>query len=159
MRLGSVVPVLALALAGCASTAATPKASEAMSPPKASTAGDPAAVQPVASPALSSPAAQMPPRPAPAPAPQRTPPLRPELSAGEERKLIEEATRKIDDVERLFRELDGRRLKPPQQEVLLTAKNLLAEAKSALGARDYHRAANLASKARTLSDDLAAATK
>jgi hypothetical protein len=159
VRLNGVVLVLALALAGCASTPVAPKASEATSPPKVPAPEQPAVVQPVTSPTPPPPAAQSLPRPAPAPARASKPPLRPELPAGEERRLIEEATRQIDDVERLFRELDGRPLKPPQQEVLLTAKNLLAEAKSALGARDYHRAANLASKARTLSDDLASSTK
>ena len=49
-------------------------------------------------------------------------------------------------------------MKPPQQEALRTAKSFLDQARSALDQRDYQRAANLASKARTLTDDLAAGT-
>lgn len=101
--------------------------------------------------------APAPPRPTAAPAP--APPLRPELSAGEEQRLLDDARRKIDDVERRVRELEGRQMKPPQEEMFRTAKSLLEEARSAFGARDYQRAANLANKARALSDDLASVTK
>ena len=55
--------------------------------------------------------------------------------------------------------LEGRTLKPPQQETLKTAKNFLDQAKSALDQRDYQRAANLAGKARALTVVLAGATK
>lgn len=107
-----------------------------------------------------------PPRPPVTPPPSRpaspssTPsPLRPELSAEEEQRLAEDARRKIGQVERLLRELEGRPMKPPHQEMFLTAKDFLDQARRALAERDYPRAANLASKARTLSDDLAATTK
>ncbi|MBI3030596.1 MAG: hypothetical protein HYY64_13895 [Candidatus Rokubacteria bacterium] len=103
----------------------------------------------------------------PAPPPERAtpstappaPPLRPQLSAEEEQRLREDATRKIGEADRLLRELEGRQMKPQQQEMFLTAKDFLDQARSALGARDYQRAVNLASKARALSDDLAALTK
>ncbi len=88
-----------------------------------------------------------------------TPGLRPQLPAEEEQRLMEDARRKIAEVERLLRELDGRPMKPPQEEMFLTAKNFLDQARSAFGARDYQRAVNLASKAQALGDDLAALTK
>ena len=50
-------------------------------------------------------------------------------------------------------------MKPIHQEMFTAAKSFLDQARGALAERDYQRAANLASKARTLSDDLAAATK
>ena len=72
---------------------------------------------------------------------------------------MEDAKRKIGEVDRLLRELEGRPMKPQQKEMFLTAKDFLDQARSALGARDYQRAVNLASKAQALSDDLAALTK
>ena len=87
------------------------------------------------------------------------PPLRPELSPEEEQRLAEGTRQKIGDVERLVAELEGRPLKPPQREALQTAKSFLEQARAALGQRDYPRAANLASKARALTDDLAATSK
>jgi len=50
-------------------------------------------------------------------------------------------------------------LKPPQRESLQTAMNFLDQARTALGQGDYPRAANLASKARALTDELAATSK
>lgn len=88
------------------------------------------------------------------PASSTSPPLRPQLPAAEEQRLMEDARRKIGDVERLLRELEGRQMRPQQQEVFLTAKNFLEEARTALGARDYQRAVNLAGKAQALGDDL-----
>jgi hypothetical protein len=103
-------------------------------------------------------------KPAPAPAPKSgaTSPsgaLRPEVPAAEEQRLLESARQNIGDVTRAVGELEGRPLKPPQLEALKTAKNFLDQARSALDQRDYQRAANLASKARALTDDLAGATK
>jgi len=108
--------------------------------------------------AVFKPPASPPERPAPSPSPP-SPPLRPQLSPEEEQRLMEDATRKIGEVDRLLRELEGRQMKPQQKEMLLTARDFVDQARSALGARDYQRAANLASKAQALSDDLAAATK
>lgn len=92
-------------------------------------------------------------------APSSSPSLRPQLPAEEEQRLMEDARRKIAEVERLFRDLEGRQMKPPQEEMFLTAKNFMDQARSAFGARDYQRAVNLASKAQALGDDLAALTK
>ncbi len=86
-------------------------------------------------------------------------PLRPEVSAEQEQRLVESTKQNIGDVARILGELEGRQMKPPQQEALRTAKNFLDQARSALDQRDYQRAANLASKARALTDDVAGATK
>lgn len=102
------------------------------------------------------------PPPATSPSPPATspsPPLRPQLSAEEEQRLVENATRKIGEVDRLLRKLEARQMKPQQKETFFTAKDFLDQARSALGARDYQRAVNLAGKAQALGDDLAAATK
>lgn len=86
-------------------------------------------------------------------------PLRPEVPPAEEQRLLDSTQQNIVDVARTLGELEGRALKPPQQESLRTAKNFLDQARSALDQKDYQRAANLAGKARALTDDLAAATK
>ena len=95
----------------------------------------------------------------PSGAPQASPPLRPELSPAEEQRLAEGARQDIGDTARVIVELEARPLKPPQKEALQNAKNFLDQAQTALGQRDYPRAANLASKARALTDDLAATSK
>ena len=92
-------------------------------------------------------------------APQAPPSLRPELSPAEEQRLAEGARQDIGDTARVIAELEARPLKPPQKEALQNAKNFLDQAQMALGQRDYPRAANLASKARALTDDLAATSK
>jgi hypothetical protein len=91
--------------------------------------------------------------------PQTQTPLRPELSPAEEQRLAEGARQDIGDTARRIAELEARPLKPPQKEALQNAKNFLDQAQTALGQRDYPRAANLASKARALTDDLAATSK
>jgi hypothetical protein len=102
------------------------------------------------------PAASIPPRSG---APSPLEPLRPAVSAEQEQRLLESTKQNIGDVARILGELEGRQMKPPQQEALRTAKNFLDQARSALDQRDYQRAANLATKARALTDDVAGATK
>lgn len=135
-----LLPVSALlVLSGCGGTEAVVKKPTAPAVPTTTTSPAPA---PPASAALKSNAA--------APAA----PLRPEVSAAEEQRLLESTRQNIGDVERVLVELEGRSLKPPQQEALRTAKNFLDQARSALDQRDYQRAANLASKARALTNDM-----
>jgi hypothetical protein len=133
-----------LFLSGCAGNEAVVKkpAAPAASPTTASPAPTPAA-----------PAAPRPGATSPAG------PLRPEVPPAEEQRLLDSTQQNIVDVARTLGELEGRALKPPQQESLRTAKNFLDQARSALDQKDYQRAANLAGKARALTDDLAAATK
>lgn len=95
----------------------------------------------------------------PKPAAPQQGPLRPDLSAEEEQRLADGARQNIGDVERMLAEVERAQLKPPQQEAFRTAKNFLDQARAALGQRDYQRAANLASKARALTDDITGTTK
>ena len=101
------------------------------------------------------------PTPPPARPPATSPSgaLRPEVSAAEEQRLVESTRQSIGDVTKALSELEGRSLKAPQRESVRTAKEFLDQARQALDQRDYQRAANLASKARALTDDLASATK
>ena len=120
----------------------------------------------VRKPAVPAPSTTVTPTPPPAPAPAAKSPaappsgaLRPEVSAAEEQRLVESTRQSIGDVTKALSELEGRSLKPPQQESLRTAKEFLDQARTALDQRDYQRAANLASKARALTDDLTGVTK
>lgn len=119
--------------------------------------------KPAASAAPTTTASPSPPPAAPAPprsgATSPSEPLRPQVSAEQEQRLVESTKQNIGDVARILGELEGRQMKPPQQEALQTAKNFLDQARSALDQRDYQRAANLATKARALTDDVAGATK
>src|SRR5205807_9993019 len=120
------------------------------------------ATKPPAPTAPTTTASPTPPPAAPAPKSGATSPsgaLRPEMPAAEEQRLLESTWQSIGDVTRAVGELEGRPMKPPQQEALRTAKNFLDQARSALDQRDYQRAANLASKARALTDDLTSATR
>jgi hypothetical protein len=165
-----------LVLSGCATTevakspnapaaptapAASPSPPSPAPPPAASTTARPGApsAAPAAPPSTASPATspvQTTPRSIP---PTPAGPLRPEVPAAEEQRLLESTRQSIGDITRIVGELEGRPMKPPQQESLRTAKNFLDQARAALDQRDYQRAANLASKARALTDDLAGATK
>jgi hypothetical protein len=111
--------------------------------------------RPPAQPAVATPRAASP-RP---PQQPLQPPLRQELSPEEEHRLADGARQNIGDVARLIGDLEGRSLRPPQKEALENAKTFLDQARTALGERDYPRAANLASKARALTDDLAKTSK
>lgn len=94
-----------------------------------------------------------------APGGSTQPPLRPELSPAEEQRLADGARQDIGDTARRIAELEGRPLKPQQKEALMNAKSFLDQAQLALGQRDYPRAANLASKARALTDDIATTSR
>ncbi len=125
-----------------APTAPTPPApSRAVSHPPAPHASPPA-------PAPAPPPAPLPPPAAP------SPPLTASLPPTEVRRLQDEAQRGIEDTERLLRQLDGRPLAAKDLETLRLAQGLVEQARRALGGQEYERAANLATKARTLADDL-----
>jgi flagellar basal body L-ring protein FlgH len=137
-----LLPALALLLlSGCGGTEAIVKKPAAAAPTTTATPSPPPAAAPKSS--TTSP----------------TEALRPEVSAEQEQRLLESTKQSIGDVARVLGELEGKQMKPPQQEALRTAKNFLDQARSALDQRDYQRAANLASKARALTDDIAGATK
>jgi hypothetical protein len=115
-----------------------------------------------AAPAPAPPATASAPPPAPLPAPAPTepttpaPPLTPGLPAGQEQRLRIDAEKRVDEADQRLRQLAARPLTPRDQESLALAHNLLDQARKALGAREYERAANLATKARTLATDLGA---
>jgi hypothetical protein len=72
----------------------------------------------------------------------------------EVRRLQDDTQRRIEDAERLLRQLDGRPLAPKDLETLRLAQSLIEQARKALVGEEYERAANLAAKARTLAEDL-----
>jgi hypothetical protein len=76
------------------------------------------------------------------------------LPPAEVRRLQDEAHRRIEEAERLLRQLEGRPLAAKDLETLRLAQSLVEQARKALGGQEYERAANLAIKARTLADDL-----
>ena len=131
----SALPLLLLS--SCATETAVRK------PPTPATPPPPSATAPASKPPATSPSGA----------------LRPEVSAADEQRLLESTRQSIGDVTKTVSELEKRPLKPPQQESLQSAKEFLDQARTALDQRDYQRAANLASKARALTDDLAGATK
>ena len=138
--------LLVLALTGCAplrGLLTEPKpAAPAPAPPATASAPPPA------------------PLPAPAPieptTPTPAPPLTPGLPAEQEQRLRIDAEKRVDEADQRLRQLAARPLTPRDQESLALAHNLLDQARKALGAREYERAANLATKARTLATDLGA---
>jgi hypothetical protein len=97
-----------------------------------------------------------PPGPGTAPSPKPGATLTLQMPPDQERRLREDTQRKLDETERLLRPLASQALQPRQRELFLLAQNLLDQAKKALAAQDYERAANLTGKARTLADDLVA---
>jgi hypothetical protein len=152
----ALLPVGAmLLLSACAGTDAVARKPTATPVPAAPAAAAPAPAAPTASPAPPAAAATAPKSGTASPSGA----LRPEVSAEEEQRLAQSTKQSIGDVTRIVGELEGRTMKPPQQEALRTAKNFLDQARTALDQRDYQRAANLAGKARALTDDVAGATK
>lgn len=138
---------------------ATLPADPAVAPP----IGPPPTPESVPAPSLRAPAA--PPTPPPIHAPARPPApagppagpsraLTASLPPAEVRRLQDEAQRRIEEAERLLRQLDARPLPAKDLETLRLAQSLVEQARKALGGQEYERAANLAVKARTLADDL-----
>ncbi len=72
------------------------------------------------------------------------------------RRLRDDAQRRIEEAERLLRQLEGRAFVPKDQETFRLAQSLVDQARKALEGQEHERAANLAAKARTLADDLRA---
>ncbi|MBI3635358.1 MAG: hypothetical protein HY216_03930 [Candidatus Rokubacteria bacterium] len=110
---------------------------------------------PPAPPAPSTRSAPVPSTPPSRPPAPPLPVVAPGMSAAEERQLSEDAERRVGEADRLLRRLEARGMRGDEREMLATAQKLLEEARKALAAREYLRAANLATKARALGDDLA----
>jgi hypothetical protein len=115
-------------------------------------------------PAPAPPPAAAAPAPAPLPPPAPTeptsptpaPPLTPSLPTQQEQRLRADAEKRVDEADQRLRQLAARPLTPRDQESLALAHSLLDQARKALGVHEYERAANLATKARTLATDLGA---
>ncbi len=95
-------------------------------------------------------------QPAPGQPERREPPARlsPQVSSGQEERLLDEATSKIQGTERTLLLIDNRKLTPDQQETYQTIQSFLTQAKAALSRKDFPQAINLAQKAQVLSDEL-----
>lgn len=100
------------------------------------------------------------PSPPPGPAPPSRveppplPPLQPQLTEVEERRLRDQATRQIAEAERTVQAVRTERLQPAERETYTAIQGFLRQAQDALASRDYQRATNLAQKAQTLAQDL-----
>lgn len=93
-----------------------------------------------------------PPSPRARPAP--LPPLQPQLSEADERRLRDQATRQIGDAERAVQAIRTEALQPEEREGYASIQSFLRQARQALAARDYERAATLSRKAEALAKDL-----
>jgi hypothetical protein len=178
-RLG--IPLLAMALGGCASfgdlllpaPAAQPVRPGVVEDEPVAPAPKPAPVAKEPPPAPAKPAAPAPKEPAapPAPAPPpRTaaiprepsvpaPVLAPQASAEEENRIKSAAERRIEGTERLVQKIDPSRLVREQRENYLTIQSFLVKAREALSSRDVQRAFTLADKAFLLADELSKAPR
>lgn len=134
-RAAAWLAVAALTLSSCAAIESVFKPTSAPSP-----AGTPA-----------------PARVRPAPAPM--PPLQPQLTEAEERRLREQARRQIADAERAAQGIRSDALQPPERETLGAIQSFLQQAHQALAARDYERATTLARKAQALAQELPQITR
>lgn len=175
------LPVLTLALGGCASMgslllpapAALPQRSTAVEdePGAAPARPAPQAKEPPPAPAkpANPPAREQPPPAAPAPPAAAPPPritaiprepsvpspvLTPQASAEEEQRIKSQAERRIEGTERLVQKIDPSRLVREQRENYLTIQSFLVKAREALSTRDVQRAFTLADKAYLLADEL-----
>lgn len=183
MRSALWLPLVAFALAGCASvgdlllpgpTAPPPRpavAEEEATPP--ATRPAPVAKEPAPAPpkAATPPAREQPPAsPTPVPPPPRTaaiprepsppaPVLAPQASAEEEQRMKSQAERRIEGTERLVQKIDPSRLAREQRENYLTIQSFLVKAREALSTRDVQRAFTLADKAFLLADELSKAPR
>jgi len=181
------LPILAVALGGCASVSDLFLPAPAMPSPRAATVDEepatvprpaPASREPApgpAKPVTPPPAAREPQSPAPPPAapvppPPRTaaiprepnvppPVLAPQASAEEEQRIKSQAERRIEGTERLVQKIDPSRLVREQRENYLTIQSFLSKAKEALSTRDVQRAFTLADKAYLLADELSKAPR
>lgn len=182
MRAPLWLPVLAVALGGCASVGdlmlpgptAPPARPAIVLEEAAPPATRPAPVAKEPTPAPPKPAAppaqeQPPTPPGPVPPPPRTaaiprepsraPVLAPQASAEEEQRMKSQAERRIEGTERLVQKIDPSRLAREQRENYLTIQSFLVKAREALSTRDVQRAFTLADKAFLLADELSKAPR
>jgi len=80
--------------------------------------------------------------------------LSPRVGQEEEDRLKQEATSRIDETERMVKQIDLNRLAEEQRGTLLTIQSFLSKAREALSLEDFLRAFNLADKAQILAQEL-----
>jgi hypothetical protein len=80
--------------------------------------------------------------------------LSPRVGQEEEDRLKQEATSRIDEAERMVKQIDLNRLAEEQRGTLLTIQSFLSKAREALSLEDFLRAFNLADKAQILALEL-----
>lgn len=80
--------------------------------------------------------------------------LSPRVGQEEEDRLKQEAKSRIDEAERLVKQIDQRKLAEEQRGTFLTIQSFLSKAKEALSLEDFLRAFNLADKAQILALEL-----
>lgn len=146
-RLSALTLVLLAVFGGCARLQAIGRLGP--SPPASSL---PEAPLPAPSP--TAPVKSEPPKPAPPP-----PVISPLLSRPEEERLRRDATVRIDNAERIVKQISDRRLGVDQQETLSTIQSFLIKAKQALSTQDLQQGFNLADKADALAQELIRTTR
>ena len=114
--------------------------------------GRPAA--PVPAPSPPAPAKPASPKPAPPP-----PVIAPLLSQPEEERLRRDATMRIDNAEKIVKQIADRRLGAGQQETLSTIQSFLVKARQALATQELQQAFTLADKADALAQELMRTTR
>lgn len=87
------------------------------------------------------------------------PVLAPQVGKSDEEQLRRTAVSRIQRVEQLVAQLEGKSLTGEQQERLMTVRSLLGNARDALTAQDLTKASNLADKARLLAEELSQSVK
>lgn len=80
--------------------------------------------------------------------------LSPRVGQEEEDRLKQEATSRIDETERMVKQIDLNRPAEEQRGTLLTIQSFLSKAREALSLEDFLRAFNLADKAQILAQEL-----
>ena len=80
--------------------------------------------------------------------------LSPRVGQEEEDRLKQEAKSRIDEAERIVKQIDQNRLVEEQHGTLLTIQSFLSKAREALSLEDFLRAFNLADKAQILAQEL-----
>jgi hypothetical protein len=96
------------------------------------------------------------------PPPASVPPPRPQVLSPQledEQRIQRQAQSRIDEAERLVRQIDQKKLAGEQQQNFLTIQSFVTKAKEALSQRDVQRAFTLADKARLLAEELSRKTR
>ena len=108
---------------------------------------------------LPAPSPPAPVKPEPPKPPSAPPVVSPLLSRSEEERLRRDATLRIENAERIVKQVADRRLGADQQGTLSTIQSFLIKARQALSTQDLQQAFNLADKADVLAQELIRTTR